>query len=117
MIPVRLPLDVRVVSVNKQLSEDLSLLVQDPYDKGWLLDARIDPAQLDACRLMTSWIADKTYSHDEQDFLQAVRDAGGMHSKPSGLTAYDGGEVSADVMTALGGGLYCALVGHVYCKT
>jgi len=117
MIPVRLPLDVRVVSVNIHLTEDLSILVQDPYGKGWLVDARIDPSQLDACRLMTSWIADKIYSHDEQDFLQAVRDAGGMISKPTGFTAYDGGEVSPDVMSALGGGAYCALVGHVYCKT
>lgn len=117
MIPVRLPLDIRVVGVNKRLSEEPGIISEDPYDEGWLLEARIERSHLDECRLMTSWIAEKVYGHDEQEFLHAVRDAGGMAHKPVGVTAYDGGMVSSGILSSLGGGTYCALLGRVYCKT
>lgn len=116
MVPVRLPITIRVLGVNKRVSEDPTLLVTDPYDEGWLVEARIDRAQLDECRLMTSWIAEKLYSHDEQQFLWAVRDAGGMSPKHVGITAYDGGTPVRNLLTALGCGHYCTLVGQVYCK-
>jgi glycine cleavage system H protein len=117
MIPVRLPLDIRVIGVNRHVSEEPVLVVNDPYDAGWLLEARIDRDQLEACRLMTSWMAEKSYSHDEQQFLSQVRDAGGMVPKQIGVTAYDGGAPVRDLPGALGSGHYCTLVSQVYCKT
>jgi len=117
MIPVRLPLPVRVVSGNTELPADPGLLVRDPYDKGWLLDAHIECEHLDECGFMTSWIAEKVYSRDEQYFAQTAREMLGLARKEIGATAFDGGNVSPNLMDELGNAQYCALLGSVYCKT
>lgn len=43
------PVGGEVVEVNPAVAENVQLLAEDPYDKGWLVKLRLtDPAQVDA---------------------------------------------------------------------
>jgi len=38
------PLAGEVIEVNNQVTGNVSLLAEDPYDKGWLIKIKVDPA-------------------------------------------------------------------------
>lgn len=42
------PIDGEVIEVNRAVAADVQILAQDPYEKGWLIKAKIaDPAQVE----------------------------------------------------------------------
>ena len=45
------PLGGEVIEVNSQVSSNIQLLAEDPYDKGWLIKIKVDPP-LDTSELM-----------------------------------------------------------------
>ncbi len=50
--PIYLPVDGEITAVNTPLADQLSILNEDPYNKGWMVKIKItDPSQVNA--LMT----------------------------------------------------------------
>jgi glycine cleavage system H lipoate-binding protein len=116
MVPVRLPFALQATGVNPVVGHDPSSVLDDPYESGWLFDARIDRSRLDGAGVMSAWTAEKMYAEDEQQFVEAIRDAGGRSPKPAGRTGYDGGTVSQEALQLLGSAQYCSLIARMYCK-
>jgi glycine cleavage system H protein len=46
------PVDGEVIEVNKELEESPELVNSSPYDEGWMLKIKVDPASIDESELM-----------------------------------------------------------------
>ena len=47
------PIGGEILSVNKDLEEEPDLVNSAPYDEGWMIKLKIDPADLELAKLMT----------------------------------------------------------------
>lgn len=116
MVPIRLPFDVTVVDSNRDVRSQPSLVAEDPFEKGWLLDAIIDRTKLKGRCVMDAHEAEKVYANDEEELR--IIEAAFVRSGASGVgpTMHDGGEHVQFLVEMLGSARYCALIGRVYCK-
>ena len=114
MVPVRLPFDVRVTMSNRAVRAAPALVAEDPYERGWLLEAEVEPDALGGRSVMTARAAERVYDEDEESFRSAVIVPGrDVHVGP---TLQDGGEVNSSIIADMGTARYCALVARIYCK-
>ncbi|MGE5176510.1 MAG: glycine cleavage system protein H [Hyphomicrobiales bacterium] len=112
LIPLHAPLSGTVVHTNRAVQQDPALLGADPYDAGWLVEARADRPLGDLPGLCTPAARREAAARQ----LAKLRDVAMRRLAPVpgvGRTAPDGGVPVSDLRRILGAGRYHRLVAAI----
>lgn len=108
VLPISAPVSASVMAKNKELENDPSQLVTDPFGRGWIADLQVhDPSQL--CNLSTARHARDQTRMDLRRFRRRVALRLLADTEGIGTCLPDGGEL-ADLRQILAGPTYLRLI-------
>jgi glycine cleavage system H protein len=113
-LPVESPLDGVLRRTNSLLLEAPHLLNEDPFERGWLFDLEIDPAETRAANLMSADQAAPKFSEDESRLMDLIARALQGNRPQVGVTLADGGQRLQNIADILGPAKYFNLLRQIY---
>jgi glycine cleavage system H protein len=109
-VPLEVPVDGQVRSVNYELVAKPHLLAMKPFTDGWLLELQPSSPELAAGEWMTAEEAQPVYRIDQTRFITSLTSAIRGKRSQVGASLADGGEKLQSLIAILGLTRYIAMV-------
>ena len=113
-LPLESPCDGVVRATNHQLTAQPNLIVQQPFDEGWLFDLESKESSFQLVGFLNPNEARSAYAADQSRFTILLANASHPNRPPIGTTMADGGQRLQSTADILGPAKYFSILQKVF---